>query len=139
MAFKLEAKGGKPVLAPVWISRDLSVSEPPVIANGVVIALSDGENARQQDASGQLMNSDRRAKTAPGKTVLYAFDSETGEELYSSGSTMASFSRLGGLSVSYGRVYVATYDRVVGPDALARHDFCYARTYRSSRSSAVIQ
>jgi hypothetical protein len=43
MAFRVESQDGKPVIAPVWVSRDFRVPEPPIIANGVVFALSSGE------------------------------------------------------------------------------------------------
>ena len=53
MAFRVEEKDGKPVLTPAWISRDMDVPEPPVVVNGMVFALSNGENTRQLDESGQ--------------------------------------------------------------------------------------
>ncbi len=40
IAFKVEEKNGHTVLTPGWISRDLRNPAPPVIANGVVFALS---------------------------------------------------------------------------------------------------
>ena len=36
MAFKVEEKEGKPVLTPAWISRNMNVPEPAIVANGVV-------------------------------------------------------------------------------------------------------
>ena len=47
MAFKVEDQGGKPVLQPQWISRDLNLASPPVVANGVVYALQTAESAVQ--------------------------------------------------------------------------------------------
>jgi hypothetical protein len=46
MAFKLaaDAKTGKPALVPAWISGNLKVPDPIVIANRVVVALPTGEN-----------------------------------------------------------------------------------------------
>ena len=45
MAFKVaDSPEGKPVLEPAWISWDFKIPEPVVIANGVVFALSSGEN-----------------------------------------------------------------------------------------------
>jgi outer membrane protein assembly factor BamB len=45
-----------------------------------------------------------------GHAVLYAFDAETGKELFSSKDIMSSFTHFGGLAVSNGRVFVTTYD-----------------------------
>ena len=41
--------------------------------------------------------------------VLYALDGATGQQLWSSRTTMTSFAR-GGLSAAAGQVYVVTYD-----------------------------
>ena len=46
-AFKVEEKGGKTVLTPAWISRDMNRAEPPVIANGVIFAYGSGEDTDQ--------------------------------------------------------------------------------------------
>ncbi|MBV9677629.1 MAG: PQQ-binding-like beta-propeller repeat protein, partial [Acidobacteriaceae bacterium] len=35
MAFKVEDKDGQPALIPTWVSRNMAVPEPPVVANGV--------------------------------------------------------------------------------------------------------
>ena len=110
MAFKVEDKEGQPVLTPAWISRDLNVAEPPVIANGVVFAVSSGEFVRQAKDSGALYTSKERAENAVGNATLYAFDAETGKELYSSSKAMPSFSHFGGLAVSNGHIYVSTHD-----------------------------
>lgn len=113
MAFRVELKEGKPVLEPAWMSRDLDVPEPPVGANGVVFALSSGENVRQLDSAGRLFTSQQRAATPRGHAVLYAFDAETGEELYSSGDAITGFTHYSGLAVTGGRVYASTFDNVV--------------------------
>jgi outer membrane protein assembly factor BamB len=110
MAFKVELKDGKPVLSPGWISRDLDVPEPPIVANGVVFALSSGENVRQLDSAGKLLSSRDRANSPRGNAVLYALDAETGKELFSSGKTMTSFTHFSGLAVASGKVFVTTYD-----------------------------
>jgi hypothetical protein len=47
MAFKVEEKNGKPTLTPQWISRDMNLPDPPIVANGLVYAVSTGEFARQ--------------------------------------------------------------------------------------------
>jgi len=109
MAFRIEAHDGQPALAPAWISRDMNVPEPPIIANGVVFALSSGEDVRQADAAGNGLGTAQRV-SGSGKAVLYAFDAETGKELFSSGDTLSSFTHFGGLALSNGRVFVTLYD-----------------------------
>ncbi len=110
MAFKVEEKNGQPVLTPAWMSRDMNVPEPPVIANGVVFAVSSGEYVRQAKESGALFSSKERAELAVGNAILYAFDAATGKELFSSGKTMPSFTHFGGVAIANGRLYVTTYD-----------------------------
>lgn len=113
MAFKVEEKAGNPALVPAWMSRDLSVPEPPVIANGVVFAISSGEFTRQVSPSGQLYTAAERIAHRTGHAVLYAFDAQAGKELFSSGDLIPSFTHFGGLAVSDGRVYLTTYDGTV--------------------------
>jgi outer membrane protein assembly factor BamB len=110
MAFKIEEKGGKPILTPAWVSRDMDLAEPPAIANGVVFSVSSGENGLQADSEGHLMDSQQRLKTAPGHAVLYAFDAETGKELYSSSNAMPAIAHFSGIAISNGHVFVTTLD-----------------------------
>jgi outer membrane protein assembly factor BamB len=112
MAFKVEDKDGKPTLAPAWISRDLNVPEPPVVAGGVVFAISSGEYVRQAKDSGGLFTSEDRVKASTHAT-LYAFDAETGKELFSSADTMPAFTHFGGLAIANGRVFMTTYDNTL--------------------------
>jgi hypothetical protein len=109
MAFKVEEKDGKPVLTPAWISPDMDVPEPPVIVNGIVFALSNGENTNQLDKSGKIMTSRDRASKPSGNAVLYALDAATGKELYNSGKTIPEFTHFSGLAVANGRVFVTTF------------------------------
>ncbi len=113
MAFRVEESNGSPVLTPVWRSRDMSVPEPPIIANGVVYALSNGENVQSIHESGRLLTSLERASTPSGNATLYAFDAETGKELFSSGNTMPGFSHFSGLAIANGHVYVVTFQDVL--------------------------
>jgi outer membrane protein assembly factor BamB len=113
MAFKVEEKDGKPVLTPAWKSRNMSYPEPPVIANGMIFALSSGENVKQVDSNGRLLTSKERFDTPVGNATLYILDAATGKELYSSGKTMPSFSHFSAPVVSGGRVYVVTWDNTV--------------------------
>jgi outer membrane protein assembly factor BamB len=109
MAFRVEMKDGSPTLSPAWISRDLDVPEPPIVANGVVFALSSGEDVRQVDGAGGSRGTPERVKGS-GKAVLYAFDAETGKELFNSGDILTSFTHFGGIALSNGRVFVTTWD-----------------------------
>ena len=110
MAFKVEEKEGKPILTPAWLSRNMSVPEPAIVANGVVYLVSSGENTLQANSEGRLMNSEERIKTATGHAILYALDAETGKELYNSGDAMPAIAHFSGIAVSNGRVFVTTLD-----------------------------
>ncbi|HEV2275188.1 MAG TPA: PQQ-binding-like beta-propeller repeat protein [Acidobacteriaceae bacterium] len=113
LAFKIEEKSGKPVLAPAWKSRDMMTAEPPVIANGVVFALAAGEFTGQaNDIDGGLFTSEERIqRSIPAK--LYAFDARTGKELYSSGEQIPSFLHQSGLAVAGGHVIFGTFDGTI--------------------------
>lgn len=113
MAFKVAEKDGQPMLAPAWISRDLALPEPPVIANGVVFAVASGEFTRQFNENGALYTAQERIDRVIGNATLYAFDAQTGKQLYSSAKTMPSFTHFGGLAVSDGRIYLTTHDSVL--------------------------
>jgi outer membrane protein assembly factor BamB len=106
VAFKVEDNDGKTVLSPAWVSRDLIAPAPPVVANGVVFALSSGENVTQP------LSADDRARLSTHAT-LYAFDAQTGKELYSSGDAITSFTHFGALAVASGRVFFTTWDNTV--------------------------
>ena len=93
VAFKVEEKGGQLVLTPSWISRDLINPASPVIANGVVIALSEGD-----------------AKT---HAKLYVLDATTGKELYSSGNAITTYAHLTGVSVGDGHAFFTTHDNTL--------------------------
>jgi outer membrane protein assembly factor BamB len=100
MAFTVVDNAGKPSLQPQWISRDLNLAAPPVVANGVVYALQTAESAVQVPKS--VFNPDGSRK--PGWTpeqgannrivvphatmTLFALDADTGKELWSSGKAM---------------------------------------------------
>ena len=113
MAFKVAEKDGKPVLTPEWISRDMNLPDPPIVANGVVYAVSTGEFARQWKPDGGLFNSKERIALHTGNAILYAFDAATGKELFSSGTTMPGWTHFSGLAISGGRIFVTTFDSTV--------------------------
>jgi outer membrane protein assembly factor BamB len=109
-AFKLQDKQGKLALTPAWISRDMYMADPPVVANGIVFAYGSGESTTQRwpepghvgGAAGRIQESTH--------AVLYALDARTGKELWSSGDQITSWNHFSGLSVANGRVYIGTFD-----------------------------
>ncbi len=105
MGFRVTTEGGKPTLVPMWMSRDMHVPDATVVANGVVLTVSTGENTRQ----GGFFPPEVRAKPV-SHAILYALDAATGKELYSSGDQIESFAHFGGLAVSKGRVFFCTWD-----------------------------
>ena len=94
VAFKLEAREGKPVLTQAWVSRDMISPEPPVITSGVVFALSAGAYPS-------------------GHATLYALDALTGKEMYSTGDQVSAPGNLTGMSIANGRVYFTTSDNTL--------------------------
>lgn len=94
VAFKVEDHGGKPALVPVWSSRDMTSPAAPAVTNGLVFALSTGQGKTTKNA------------------VLYALDSSTGKEIWSSGTTATSYAT-GGLAIDASIVLFATHDSQV--------------------------
>ena len=107
-AYKLVDQAGAPTLQPAWTSRDMVSPTPPTIVNGVVFAISSGE---YRAADAQMTAAQRVQRSKPA--VLYALDAATGKELWSSGTTIASFVRGVGPSAGDGQVYVVTFDGTV--------------------------
>lgn len=93
VAFKVEEKDGKTVLTPSWKSRDLINPAPPVVANGVVIALSEGDPSNH--------------------ATLYVLDAATGKELYSSGDAITTYAHMAGVSVGDGHAFFTTHDNTL--------------------------
>lgn len=102
MAFEARTDAaGKPMLEPVWISRDMHTPDPPVVANGVVYGLQTGKNSTETRSGGKQ----------PGtNAVLYALDAETGRQLYSSEKLIDSFTHFSEPVVAGGKVFVSTWD-----------------------------
>ena len=110
VAFKVQDRDGKRTLEPAWVSRDLQSPVPPVVANGVVFALSAGEFTRQvQKTSDDIPTLDERPRGSTHAT-LYALDGRTGKELYSSRNLVTVPAALTGLTVATGRVYFGGAD-----------------------------
>jgi len=100
MALKVVENAGKVELLPQWISRDLNLAAPPVIANGIVYALQTAESAVQVPKNIFRPDGSRDPSWTPEKgandrimvphatMTLFALDAETGKELWSSGKAM---------------------------------------------------
>jgi len=93
VAFKLEESAGKTELVPAWVSRDLVNPAPPVIANGLVLALSQGD--------------------ATTHATLFVLDAATGKELYSSGDEIKTYAHMAGMAVGDGHVFFVTHDNTL--------------------------
>ena len=114
MAFKVVgAADGKPALKPEWVSADISVPDPVVIAGGVAFVLGTGENPEQVHNGDISHIVDNRAETTQGHAILYALDARTGRELWSSGDTIGSWTHFSGLAVADGKVFATTYDGAI--------------------------
>jgi outer membrane protein assembly factor BamB len=124
MAFQVAMEGDKPVLVPKWVSRNFAVPDSPVFANGVIYAISTGENTLQRHtdpryqklyqipggppvATTGTMTAEERGQHTT-HTILYALDAETGEELYSSKDVIDDWTHLSSVTVADGQVYVTT-------------------------------
>ena len=105
MAFKVvaDANTQNPQLEPAWISGNFDIPDPPIIANGVLYALSTGENAVQRGGEKK-----RLLNTHPA--VLRALDAATGVELFNSKEAIASWVHFSGLALANGQVYVVDHD-----------------------------
>jgi outer membrane protein assembly factor BamB len=124
MALQLSTAGGKPSLVPAWVSRNFTVPDSPVVANGLVFAISTGENTLQRHADPRYLERYRKPGAPPlspqgtltaeergqqvGHTILYALDAETGQELYSSKDLIDDWTHLSSVTVGNGMVYVTT-------------------------------
>jgi hypothetical protein len=123
-ALQFSTAGGKPTLIPMWVSRNFSVPDSPVVANGMVFAISTGENTLQRHADPRYLERYRKPGAPPlspqgtltaeergqqvGNTILYALDAETGQELYSSRDLIDDWTHLSSVTVANGQVYVTT-------------------------------
>ena len=90
IAFRISDADGKAVLTPTWISQDMVAPAPPVIANGVLVALAGG-------------NATTHAK-------LYALDAATGKELYASKDEIPTYTHLSGLGFGDSHAFFADHE-----------------------------
>jgi outer membrane protein assembly factor BamB len=123
---RLDAAASKPVLVPLWRSRELHAPDVPVVANGVVYTFQSGKDSTQTRAAGARGGASGRASdaaagagraqgrataplTSPGTNAfLYAFDAGTGKELFK--TELESFNHFVNPVVAGGTVYATDWD-----------------------------
>jgi outer membrane protein assembly factor BamB len=115
MAFQVVNDAGKISAVPAWTSTDMIMPDPPVVANGVVYALSTGGQALQNGAKpgAPRMPYDVSAvlrSTPVSNMVLYAYDAETGKQLWSSKKALTDWVHFSEPVVALGKIFVATHD-----------------------------
>jgi outer membrane protein assembly factor BamB len=128
MAFQVVADGEKVSLAPQWISRDMIVPDPPAVANGVLYAIQTGEQTIQspayvhgtQDQINHNPLSAQYRSTPVNNLILFAFDAQTGEQLYSSDKIITDWVHFSEPVVALGKVFVVTHDAHVYAFGLKR-------------------
>ena len=106
-------------MKPEWISGDFAVPEPVVVANDVVFALSNGENARQSINAGIMpfgeFDSDElledSVRVDNKKTAeLRALDALTGKTLLRlRPDVFDSWAHFSGIAVAEGQVYAVDF------------------------------
>ncbi len=115
MAFQVMNDAGKISAVPLWTSSDMIMPDPPVVANGVVYALSTGGQAMQNgvhpgdprlpyDISSVLRS------TPVSNMVLCAYEAQSGKQLWSSGKTLTDWVHFSEPVVALGKIFVATHD-----------------------------
>jgi outer membrane protein assembly factor BamB len=115
MAFEVKKDGDKFSAVPVWSSTNMIMPDPPVVANGVVYALSTGGQAMQNMAhpGEKRMTYDLSSvlrSTPVSNMKLYAYDAVSGKELWSSGKQMPDWVHFSEPVVSMGKVFLVTHD-----------------------------
>ena len=127
MAFQLVDDAGKLSLVPQWMSPNMTVPDSPVVANGIVYAVQTGEQTLQVQPSLFQQLSQRPPSVTPrpfpsaadaakfratpvSNLILYAFDAETGKQLYSSKKIIPNWVHFTEPVVAFGKVFVVTHD-----------------------------
>ena len=112
MAFQVTEQNGKPALQPAWIAGVAQAPDMPAVGDGVVFAVATGEQTEQfsrQTPPGNL-NRAKFRNTTVGHQVLYAFNAETGEPLYSSQDLLKDWGHFSQPVISHGEVFVVSHD-----------------------------
>jgi cytochrome c553 len=151
-AFTVEADAsGAPFLQPQWRSIDLKMPEPVAVANGIVFALANGEDATQATVDlitavkwgpgGSILDErERERRHQGGRATLVALDAITGRQLWSSGDAITNWTHFSMPSIADGRVYVTTnaghvYAFGIGEDR-GEHSYVPANSPTASRVRA---
>lgn len=114
MAFNVvRGASGKPTLSPAWISSDIAVPDPAVIAGGVLFVLGTGENTQQVNGGDISQILEGRENRNTGHAILHALDARTGKELWSSGDTITGWTHFSGLAVGDGKIFATTHDGAI--------------------------
>jgi hypothetical protein len=134
IALQIVMQNGAPAIVPKWVSRNFSVPDSPVVANGMVFALSTGENTLQRHTdpryheifqkpgapplpkTGTLTAEERGQNTT--HAILYALDAETGKEIYSSQDAIDDWTHLSSITIVNGQAYATTRKSTVYAFAL---------------------
>jgi outer membrane protein assembly factor BamB len=94
VAFTVEQRAGRPTLTQQWIARDMTAPTAPVVANGLLFALSTGDS--KQSAR------------------LYVLEAATGKQLFTSRDAVTGVAHPEtSMAVANGRVYFSTTDNTV--------------------------
>lgn len=93
VAWKVVEKNGAPAVERGWVSPNMVSPKTPLVINGVVFAAAGG-------------------RAGGPNATLYALDSVTGKDVWSSGNQIHSYVTTGGLSAGGSRVYISTHDGV---------------------------
>lgn len=121
MAFSVvSGADGKPTLKPAWISSEIAVPDPAVIAGGVLFVLGTGENTQQVNAGDISQILANRESHNSGHAILHALDARNGKELWNSGDTISSWTHFSGLAVGDGKIFATTHDGAIYAFALRR-------------------
>ena len=115
MAFEVVNNNGQVSAQPLWTSTNMVMPDPPVVANGVVYALSTGGQAMQNGAKpgDPRMPYDVSAvlrSTPVSNMTLYAYDAVSGKQLWSSGKALGDWVHFSEPVVAMGKVFVVTHD-----------------------------
>ena len=94
------------------------VPDPPVVANGVLYAIQTGEQTIQspayvhgtQDEINHNPLSAKYRSTPVNNLILFAFDAETGKQLYSSNKIIPDWVHFSEPVVALGKVFIVTHD-----------------------------
>ena len=120
MAFEVVDKGGTISAEPRWTSTDMIMADPPTVANGVLYATSTGgqpmQNPKLPDGtklSSATAESAKRRSTPTGNLTLFAYDAESGKQLYSSKKLITDWVHFNQPVVALGKVFIVTHDAQV--------------------------